>query len=68
LDRFMKVVIIGSVKEDSISRGFLTRQEIAWYEEEKENMKLTPYAGLKIDYTNPVPLGGRNTFRASDIG
>lgn len=68
LDRFMKVVIIGSVREDSISRGFLTSQEIAWYEEEKQNMKLTPYAGLKIDHRNPVPLGGGGNFRASDVG
>jgi len=67
LERFMKVVIIGAIREDAISRGFLTQQQVAWYEEEKGNMKLTPYAGLVTDKQTHAPLGGQYTFRNTDI-
>jgi len=67
LERFMKVVIIGAIREDAISRGFLTQQQVAWYEEEKGNMKLTPYAGLVTDKQAYAPLGGQYTFRNTDI-
>lgn len=66
-DRMCWVLVYGALRQDAISRGFLTEQQIAMYDSWLQEIKRSPYSGLVSDKQQYTPLGGSFTFRSNDI-
>jgi len=60
-------IIIGALRDDSVSRGFLTEQQNAWYQWAIDEIRKSPTAGIELGYRKGMVLGGNRTFRQGDI-
>jgi len=60
-------IIIGAVNQDKISRRFLTKEDLIWYDSVMQDLKHDPYAGIELSAPPRRAMGGSPTFRQNRI-
>ena len=60
------VIIRGTIRDDAVSRSFLSDQQNAWYEAKLADLKRKNFSGIKDQPRRRAVLGGMRRYRASD--